>query len=457
MSGSRSTGSRSIALSRKTQTNTVSASGATNLRLVALWTMPLASLSTISTRISTAAWKRPGTPEVALRAARQSRKQPSTPSSDREEDRVEVDDREVDQALRLAGAEMGQVVNDVFTGGLGVLFCGHLSCPGLALLVLESAPEPARARAARTSTTACRAPSTPATPARRQPGTMRAASTSMTTESAIFTNPHHSMLDRADDGRQRRQPAGRAARHQRARDDDDRRAVRRRHARRSRPPTSPRHRHGHGAERRLRGDHAPRREHRMVAPEGLGLGTRHRLEAGLIGVAIGIVERAVARSRDRRRGSPRRGRGAARRLPAQPKIIRRNPPATTASRGHCRCRAVRRRRRSGGMPSSPPIADVACSLSPRPQPRLLRRGARGSRRERCRPPGRRRAASPRRSLPEQLPRVRAEGHRSAAEMAHRGGARRPAEAAAARRRRASPPTSPSCAATPSPARRWCRR
>ena len=40
------------------------------------------------------------------------------------------------------------------------------------------------------------------------------------------------------------------------------------------------------------------------------------------------------------------------------------------------------------------------------------------RRERCRPPGRRRAASSRRALPEQLPRVRAEGHRSAAEVAH---------------------------------------
>ena len=66
--------------SSTTQTKTVSASGATNLRLVALWTMPLASLSTSSKRISTAAWKRPGTPGVALRAARQSRKQVMTPS-----------------------------------------------------------------------------------------------------------------------------------------------------------------------------------------------------------------------------------------------------------------------------------------------------------------------------------------------------------------------------------------
>ena len=63
----------------KIQMNTVSASGATNLRLLALCTMPLAWESTISTMISTAAWKRPGTPEVALRAASHSSQQVSTP------------------------------------------------------------------------------------------------------------------------------------------------------------------------------------------------------------------------------------------------------------------------------------------------------------------------------------------------------------------------------------------
>ncbi|MCY1313778.1 hypothetical protein D9M70_643330 [compost metagenome] len=69
----------SIAFSRKIQTNTVSASGAMNLRLAALCTLALAWLSTISTRISTAAWKRPGTPGVALRAASHSTKQPNAP------------------------------------------------------------------------------------------------------------------------------------------------------------------------------------------------------------------------------------------------------------------------------------------------------------------------------------------------------------------------------------------
>ncbi len=43
--------------------------------------MPLAWLSTISTSISTAAWKRPGTPDVADLAARHSTKLPITPSS----------------------------------------------------------------------------------------------------------------------------------------------------------------------------------------------------------------------------------------------------------------------------------------------------------------------------------------------------------------------------------------
>ena len=81
MAGNRSTGSRSIAFIRKIQTNTVRASGATSLRLVALCTMPLACESTISTSSSTAAWKRPGTPEVALAAARYNSQQPTMPST----------------------------------------------------------------------------------------------------------------------------------------------------------------------------------------------------------------------------------------------------------------------------------------------------------------------------------------------------------------------------------------
>src|SRR3546814_3238618 len=53
----------------------------TGVQTCALPISPLAWVSTYSDRSSTAAWKRPGTPEVALRAARHRKKQPSTPST----------------------------------------------------------------------------------------------------------------------------------------------------------------------------------------------------------------------------------------------------------------------------------------------------------------------------------------------------------------------------------------
>ena len=59
--------------------NTVSASGPTNFRLCALCTIDLAWLSTISSRISTAACRRPGTPEVTRLATPRSTHRPSTP------------------------------------------------------------------------------------------------------------------------------------------------------------------------------------------------------------------------------------------------------------------------------------------------------------------------------------------------------------------------------------------
>ena len=92
------------------------------------------------------------------------------------------------------------------------------------------------------------------------------------------------------------------------------------------------------------------------------------------------------------------------------------------------------------MPSSPRIADAACSLSPRPRASAPSPQRSQRRRERRRP--RRPARAPHHrdgALPEQLPRVRAQGPRRAAEVAHGGVPRRPAEAAAAadaaRRRR----------------------
>ena len=60
----------------------VSAIGPTILRLVALCTIALAWLSTISIRNSTAAWKRPGTPEVARRAASMPKNRKTMPRID---------------------------------------------------------------------------------------------------------------------------------------------------------------------------------------------------------------------------------------------------------------------------------------------------------------------------------------------------------------------------------------
>ncbi len=67
--GSRSTGSRSIELNRKTQAKMVSASGA--ISLVVPWKVSLTVLSMNSTSSSTNAWKPRGTSLVirALRAA----------------------------------------------------------------------------------------------------------------------------------------------------------------------------------------------------------------------------------------------------------------------------------------------------------------------------------------------------------------------------------------------------
>src|SRR4051812_14016391 len=64
----RSTGMKSSEFISATHTNTVNASGAMNVRVP--WIIDFDWSSTISTSISIAHWKRPGTPDVALRAAR---------------------------------------------------------------------------------------------------------------------------------------------------------------------------------------------------------------------------------------------------------------------------------------------------------------------------------------------------------------------------------------------------
>jgi hypothetical protein len=121
MLGSRSSGSRSIAFMKKIQTNTVSASGAMKLRSPC--TIDLDCDSTISTRISTAAWKRPGTPEVALAAALARIRTASRP---RVMDQNRVSRWNTDQstsACLCPAVQVGQVVNDVFRCVWTVLGC----------------------------------------------------------------------------------------------------------------------------------------------------------------------------------------------------------------------------------------------------------------------------------------------------------------------------------------------
>ena len=114
--GSRSTGSRSIALSRKIQMKIVSAIGPTILRLVALWTMALAWSSTISIMNSIAAWKRPGTPDVTRRAAIRPISQENEAQDRREQHRVPVDRR---------GSRRCRPDRRHWTGGSGDAGCIH--------------------------------------------------------------------------------------------------------------------------------------------------------------------------------------------------------------------------------------------------------------------------------------------------------------------------------------------
>ena len=108
-----STGRKSSEFIRATQTNTVSASGAMKLR--SPWTMAFDWFSTISTSISTAAWKRPGTPEVARRAAIHMIRQPSDAHGKIDQNMVSiVDDGEVDHDSLVLVRQVAQVVLDVF-------------------------------------------------------------------------------------------------------------------------------------------------------------------------------------------------------------------------------------------------------------------------------------------------------------------------------------------------------
>ena len=342
-------------------------------------------------------------------------------------------------------------------GGQGVLFCGHLSCPGLALLLLDGGGRAGTRHSSANQYDSMQSTIDASSAGQTTPGTIRAASTSMATESAIFTNPHHSMLTALDRpatattaDSSRRAPSARPAR---------RRPPRRTAptARRCAPPTSPATAIATRAEHRLRGDHAPRRQHRMARRKASA-------SARVIGLKAAVRRRvgsskALARSRDRRHGSPRRGRGAARRLSAQPKIIRRNPRATKPAVGcasrrapvgpdavrvrhaiivadrRCRMLAARLVRSLGAAVAALAAIAVSAADPPAGTRRIIATGA-----------SRTTTSSSSRKGIGALLKWRIE--------ASRAGLPKPPQHADAARRA---PTSPSCAATPPPARRWCRR
>ena len=81
-----STGRKSIAFMSSTQTNTVSAIGATTR--LAPWKMPLTWSLTKSTQSSTNACVFDGTPVVALRVTSHMKPKPRTPRNERRDARV---------------------------------------------------------------------------------------------------------------------------------------------------------------------------------------------------------------------------------------------------------------------------------------------------------------------------------------------------------------------------------
>ena len=88
-----------------------------NLRLCGVVDVGLAWLSTISTRISTAAWKRPGTPELALRAADPKTSNINMPIAALTKIESMLMTETNNNETLLDVLQVLQVVNDAFTGG----------------------------------------------------------------------------------------------------------------------------------------------------------------------------------------------------------------------------------------------------------------------------------------------------------------------------------------------------
>ena len=79
----------------------------------------------------------------------------------------------------------------------GVRACSSAAiflCPGLAFFVLERGVGAGTRQSSANQYDSMHSTIDASNAGQTTPGTIRAASTSMATESAIFTNPHHSML-----------------------------------------------------------------------------------------------------------------------------------------------------------------------------------------------------------------------------------------------------------------------
>jgi hypothetical protein len=180
--GSRSTGIMSMKFIMKIQQNTVSAMGATSLRLWALWITALAWPvdhfdQHFDGRLEAARHAGSG-----LARSRHSMKHTRMPSNDVDHHRVDVDDRKVDDGLLLHIGQVDQVVADVLAWGGSYAFSSHV-VPIVKItplcrrrLVLD--PEPSQ-YALRTTTSPATRPSQlrSGTTARRQPHHGSASST----------------------------------------------------------------------------------------------------------------------------------------------------------------------------------------------------------------------------------------------------------------------------------------
>ena len=332
--------------------------------------MSFASLSTSSNRID-------GRLEAPRHARRRlARRQPEHPAAeradrDREDDRVEIDDREIDQAFRLAGRQMGQVVDDVLTGGERVAFGCHVD-----VLFRVGHWSSAHATAAPSHRSACTTPARSATPANSNPAPPSAPPPAAAPKRHLHHRPDQD-AERARCRRHARQRTRRAARHQQRGNHHHSSAVQRRHRQRTTPVNSQASAAITTTENSLRRDHAPRGNGRLAGCQFWATSARLRLPHRRLLLVVETVSAACTApiAADHRGGGGTRHGDS-----APPKSIRVNPPATIASSGHCR------EARSGGrsrgpcdarMPSSPPNRRCRMlSFSLVRQPRLHRRCAR---------------------------------------------------------------------------------